>query len=486
MGRAMKWILPAIQAAVTAALLFLLIKSGLLPGEYLGITAAVVIALLLVTVLLVRSKSGVIRSIGSILAIFVSGMLVFGMVYVGQIMKTLNSIAGSDTEIKTIVVIVRVDDPAYSIEETKGYRFGIFEGADSEQIDEMIEDVKQANTDPELNRENYGSPLGMAQELLDGETDAAICNKAYLEILDEIITNFSDDTRIIYEKEFVMKTSADGSGADSSDNGNGGRTSLTDQPFTVLISGIDVSGPISTTSRSDVNILMTVNPLTHQILLTTTPRDFFVYLPGISGDMRDKLTHAGIYGVKTSMRTLENLYGIEISDYIRINFDSLIQLVDALDGVDVYSEYEFKSGEHYFRKGTNHLNGEEALAFSRSRYAFASGDEQRGRNQMLVLTAIINKLLSPALLKNPSGVLNVVGKSMQTSIRTNEITDAIAWQLDTGGDWSIDRQSVTGTGDSEETFSMRGTNLYVMWPNEDSVRKAAEKIEKVTTGGGED
>jgi anionic cell wall polymer biosynthesis LytR-Cps2A-Psr (LCP) family protein len=132
-----------------------------------------------------------------------------------------------------------------------------------------------------------------------------------------------------------------------------------------------------------------------------------------------------------------------------------------------------------FYKGVNHVNGEEALAFSRNRYAFGSGDIQRGQNQMLMLTAIINKLMSPSLLQNPSGVLDVVGKSMQTSIGSSEIVDAIAWQLDTMGEWSINRQSVTGTGDSDQTFSMKGIDLYVMWPNEDSVSRAAEKIEAV-------
>ena len=156
--------------------------------------------------------------------------------------------------------------------------------------------------------------------------------------------------------------------------------------------------------------------------------------------------------------------------------------MDALGGVDVYSEFDFKSGEYSFKKGTNHLDGEQALAFCRNRYAFASGDVQRGKNQMLVLTAIINKLMSPALLKNPSGVLDVVGSSMQTSISSNEITDAIAWQLDTGADWSISRQSVTGTGDSEQTFSMKGIDLYVMWPDEDSVSKAAEGIRELLEG----
>ena len=476
--------MPVVQAAISAALLFILITSGLLPGKYLGIVAAAVVVALLITVLFACTKSGAVRTVGNVLAIFVCGMLVFGMVYLNQIMKTLNSVAGSDTEVKVIAVFVKADNAALSIEETKGYRFGVFEGSDGEQIDETIEEVEQRNGDADLISESYGSPLEMAQALLDGKIDAAICNKAYVEILNEVIVDFSTKSRIIFEKEFEIEKAdtSGGSGegeAAAEEKAKGKRTSLTEEPYTILISGIDVSGPITTTSRSDVNILMTVNPLTHQILLTTTPRDCYVYIPGISGNERDKLTHAGIYGVKASMRTLENLYGIEISDYIRINFDSLIRLVDALGGVDVYSEYDFQSGEYSFNKGTNHLNGEETLAFSRNRYAFASGDEQRGKNQMLVLTAIINKLMSPALLKNPAEILDVVGSSMQTSISRNEITEAIAWQLGTGADWSISRQSVTGTGDSEQTFSMKGTNLYVMWPDEDSVSEAAEKIKAV-------
>ena len=488
MDKIKQWALPAIQALFSVVLMIMLVMSGLFPGKYLALAAVVVAALLLVSVLLARSSNSVARLACTFYAIFMSGMLVFAMVYVNQVTKTLNSIAGSATEVKTIAVLVEQGNAANSIEETSGYRFGVYEGTDGDLIGETIEEVKAANSDAELQRESYDSPIEMAQDLIEGKIDAAICNKAYTEILDEVIVDFSSAVRVLYEKEFETETDASG-GELSADGATGQQItsevashqgqSLTDHAFTILISGIDVSGPISATSRSDVNILMTVNPLTHQILLTTTPRDYYVYLPGISGDMRDKLTHAGIYGVKCSMRTLENLYGIEISDYIRINFDSLIRLVDALDGVDVYSDYEFEAGGYYFSRGTNHLDGEEALAFARERHSFDSGDRQRGKNQMLVLTAIIDKLQSPALLKNPSDILEVVRKSMQTSMNSSDITDMISWQLDTGEDWKIDRQSVDGTGDSQQTFSMKGTNLYVMWPDEESVESAAEKIREV-------
>ena len=303
---------------------------------------------------------------------------------------------------------------------------------------------------------------------------------------DDAIQDYSSQIRVIFEKAFEVNSDTGTYGTDdihtTIDRGEGKDTviardiSLTEDSYTILISGIDVSGPINTTSRSDVNILMTVNPKTHKILLTTTPRDYFVLIPGVSGDQRDKLTHAGIYGIRTSMRTLQNLYGIDITNYIRINFDSLIQLVDVLGGVDVKSEVEFSSGSYHFVKGMNHLNGDQALVFSRVRHAFADGDIQRGKNQMSVLTAILNKLQSRALLKNPADVLDVISQSMQTSFSTSQITKTIAWQLENRYRWEIKRQSVTGSSDSQETFSMPGTELSVIWPDEDSVREAAGKI----------
>lgn len=488
----LKWVMPGVQAVITAVLLFMLVSSRLLPGKYLGIAVAVSLVLLGITCLLARSKNGAVRSAASIVAIFMSGMLVFGIVYVRHIVKTLEQIAGTDTQIENIVVAVLDTSAAQEIGDTSGYLFGVYEGADRELLDAVEAEVIEANGDPELRKQAFDSPLEMAQELLAGNVDAVVCNKAYIDLLDDTIGDYSSRTRIIYEKEFETSIgeadtgdadtgdgSGDGSGSEQTSSRPGARLpgeKITDHAFNILISGIDVNGPISTTSRSDVNIIMTVNPQEHRILLTTTPRDYYVYIPGISGEERDKLTHAGVYGVRTSMRTLEELYDIAIPDYIRINFDSLIQLVDALGGVDVNSEVAFSSGDYYFHEGINHMNGEEALAFSRARYQFGSGDNQRGKNQMLVLTAILDKLQSPDLLKNPSEVLDVVGRSMQTSFTSNEIAEVIAWQLDSGHGWDIGRQSVTGTGDSQQTFSMKGTDLYVMWPDEDSVQAASDKI----------
>ena len=497
MKKYMKWLMPGVQAVLTAVLLFMLAESKLLPAKYMGLAAAVLVVLLGITVLLARSKKSAGSTVANILAIFISGMLLFGVVYVRHFVVTLEQIASTDTQVENIAVAVQAGDKAQAIEDTSGYLFGVYEGKDKELLDDVTAEVTGANGDAEMDKQSFDSPVEMAQALLAGDVDAVICNKAYIDLLDDAITDYSGQTRIIYEKSFETVIEEDagevgsgtGSGdADGSESGSaqssgrkGGRLpgeKIMDHPFNVLISGIDVSGPITSTSRSDVNIIMTINPQKHRILLTTTPRDYYVFLPGISGDERDKLTHAGVYGIRASMRTLEELYDVDISDHIRINFDSLVQLVDALGGVDVNSEVEFTSGEYTFHKGINHMDGDQALAFSRARYQFASGDNQRGQNQMLVLTAILEKMQSPEILRNPSAVLDVIGKSMQTSFTSDEMAEAIAWQLDKPQGWEIDRQAVIGTGDSQETFSMKGTNLYVMWPDEDSVQEASDRIKE--------
>lgn len=480
MKNILKWAQPIIQAAISLLLLVLLVSSGFLPMKYLGIAIVLVLLFLLISFLTARSDRIATRSLGAILAILVCIILIVASVFLHQIMNTLNQVTGTQTQIDSIVVIVEESDPAKAIQDTSGYAFGSFEGQDGEYLKETFSEISTLNGDAELSVTPYESSLELANALLRGEVDAMICNLAYTALLEDAITDFSTNTRIIYEKQFespVHTVIERGEGADAA---VGKEISYTEDSYNILISGIDVSGPINTTSRSDVNIIMTVNPRTHTIQLTTTPRDYFVKIPGVSGDQRDKLTHAGVYGVHASMRTLQNLYGIEIHDYIRINFDSLVQLVDALGGVDVNSEVEFDSGgDNHFVKGINHLNGEQALYFSRTRYGFVDGDNQRGRNQMLVLTGIIDKLQSPALLKNPTGVLDVVSRSMQTSVSSSNISKVIAWQLDNPKGWTINRQSVTGTDDYLETFSMPGTELYVMWPDEQEVKNARDTIRQV-------
>lgn len=227
---------------------------------------------------------------------------------------------------------------------------------------------------------------------------------------------------------------------------------------------------------------MTVNPETKQILLATTPRDYYVEIPGISGGQKDKLTHAGIYGVDKSMDTLEALYGIEINYYARVNFSSLIKIIDVLGGVDVNSEYAFSAGGYSYKQGVNHLNGQQALAFSRERHSFASGDNQRGKNQEAVITAILQKAMSPAILTNANSLIASVSDSLETNMTKDEISDLIRMQLDDGSAWNIVSVNAVGTGDSQACFSSGRQLLYVMQPNMVSVSEISTKMNQVING----
>ena len=265
---------------------------------------------------------------------------------------------------------------------------------------------------------------------------------------------------------------------------------ITKEPFVVYLSGVDNRGELTEKARSDVNILAVVNPTTKQAALINTPRDYYVDLAGT--DSKDKLTHAGLYGVDTSMATLGNLYGVNVEHYLRINFAGFINIIDAIGGVDVYSDQAFTSvgsPGYYdpttFAEGWNHLDGKSALAFARERHAFKTGDIQRGINQMKVIDAMVNKLKSPALLMGFSKLMDAAADCFVTSLSQEQISALVRMQLGDLANWDIQSYTVTGSGaKSTKCYSAKGQSLYVMKPDENSVNEAKALIAAVL--GGED
>ena len=265
---------------------------------------------------------------------------------------------------------------------------------------------------------------------------------------------------------------------------------ITKEPFVIYLSGVDTRGELTENARSDVNILAAVNPVTKRVALVNTPRDYYVDLAGTSS--KDKLTHVGLYGVETSMETLGNLYGVNVDHYIRINFAGFISIIDALGGVDVYSDQAFTSvgsPGYYdpttFVEGWNHLDGKSALAFARERHAFASGDIQRGINQMKVIDAMLNKIKSPALLMGFSKIMDAASDCFVTSFSQDQISALVRMQLSDFAEWDIESYTVTGTSSSStKCYSAKGQKLYVMKPDDASVSKAREMIASVLGGEG--
>lgn len=455
-----------VQLILSVAFIIVAWNSGMVPVKYL-IAVIVVLFLLFALTFGLQYVKNKLFILGIVLSVLISICLAVGVVYLSKANRLLEDVGGATYKTDNMIVVVKKDDLAQNLLDAGNYRFGTQTAVDQENTRLMKEDIESA-VGRELLVVEYPSIQEEAQALLDGTIDAAIYNEAFAGIIEDSIEGYSDQVRILYQYGIDTPIEQEETNVE--------------EPFNVYISGIDVSGPITTNSRSDVNIIMTVNPNTKKILLTTTPRDYYVTLPGVSGESRDKLTHAGIYGVDVSMSTLENLYGIDITYYARVNFTSLVTIVDALGGVDVNSEYAFEAGGYQFQQGINTLNGDQALAFSRERYSFTEGDNQRGRNQEAVLTAILQKAMSPAILTNANQIIASVSDSVETNMTQEDMAKFINMQLSDGASWSIESQAATGTGDNQACFSSGSQLLYVMWPDDAVVASLSSKMQQILSG----
>lgn len=431
-----------------------------------------------------RSKTD--KVICGAVAVLLSAAMLYSIFAVGTLKDVLSRISGKLLEKTTSYVLVMADDPARSIGDTQGYTFGILSEADAENTQALLEDIQQGLGT--VATAAYETPGQLADALYDSEVGAIILNSGYVSALSSTdgYESFSEDTRIIYEFSTTREV----------EDPIAPNAEITTEPFVVYCSGIDArSSDINIQSLSDVNILAVIHPRTHQILLINTPRDY--YVPLARNGQRDKLTHAGIYGIDESSAVLGSLYGVDVDYYARVNFFGLKKIVDALDGVDVISEHSFTTvrmelpddsgtGTHRasysFTEGLNHLNGEEALAFSRERKAFADGDNQRGRNQMAVIQAIVDKATSPSILKSYQKLLSAVSDAFITNLTYQDISSLVQMQLSDMSDWNITTYSVSGDGGMEYCYSMPGQELWVMWPDAEQINTAKNLIRQVMNG----
>ena len=341
---------------------------------------------------------------------------------------------------------------------------------DNENIQKLIADIKTSQS-KELTVEQSTSYLTAYKSLVSGEAKAIVLNSVFENIIESEYPDYASKIRKIYTKNITKEVAA----PKVSKN----------QSFNVYVSGIDTYGPISSVSRSDVNIIMTVNRETKKILLTTTPRDSYVPIADGGNNQKDKLTHAGIYGVDASIHTLENLYGIDLNYYARLNFTSFLKLIDLLGGVDVYNDQEFTAHTNgkFYPVGNVHLDSEQALGFVRERYSLADGDRDRGRNQQKVIVAIIQKLTSSEALKNYSDIIRGLQDSLQTNMPIETMMDLVNAQLGSGGSYKVNSQDLKGTGRMGlPSYAMPDSNLYMMEIDDSSLAAAKSAIQDVMEG----
>lgn len=452
---------------ISITTLLIVKKYDIIPFKYFIwiVLALIGIPGILIFLMLKKNIKSILKKIASGISIVFIIILTIALIYLNKTFKFLNTIVDEGYIIENYAVIVLKDKEYNDIKDLENKNLGYFNQEQS-HIGEALEKLDQ---EVSLNKNEYENYNILIDKLFNEETDAIIMEESHREIMNESRTNFIDDTKVIYTIEVKYKAEDIVKNVD-----------VKKETFNIYISGIDTYGDISSVSRSDVNIIATVNPKTHQILLTTIPRDYYVQLAGTTG-LKDKLTHAGVYGIDTSIKTIENLLDIEINYYIRVNFSSVERIIEALGGVDVYSEYTFQGGQGtYFQNGYNRVNGKQALEFARTRYTVEGGDRTRGKNQQALIQAIIKKSCSKDIITKYTSLLNSLEGTFQTNMPMDKITDLVKKQIDDMATWNVTSISLDGANGSEYTYSYSWQLLYVMIPYEETIENAKQKIKEVT------
>ncbi|HEL2300294.1 TPA: LCP family protein [Streptococcus suis] len=453
--------------AITLCLfLVTMYRYNILDFRYLNyiVTLLLVGVAVLTGLLMWRKKARIFTALLLVFSLVITSVGIYGMQEVVKFSTRLNSNSTfSEYEMSILV-------PANSDIRDVRQLTSILAPAeyDQDNITALLDDISKMES-AQLVTNPSTSYLTAYQSMLNGESQAMVFNGVFTNILENEDPDFSSKVKKIYSFKVTqtVETATEQVSGDS---------------FNIYISGIDTYGPISSVSRSDVNIIMTVNRATHKILLTTTPRDSYVAIADGGQNQYDKLTHAGIYGVNASVHTLENLYGIDISKYIRLNFTSFLQLIDLVGGIDVENTQEFTSlhGNYYFPVGQVHLNAEQALGFVRERYSLEGGDNDRGQNQEKVIAALIKKLSSPDNLANYQAILTGLEGSIQTDLSLETIMGLVNTQLESGTQFTVESQALTGIGRSDlSSYAMPGSQLYMMEINQDSLEQAKVAIQSV-------
>lgn len=467
-----------VTGILTALFIYELYKLSLLPAAILaGIIITVLLMWILSAICLIKEDLHLAwRIVGGLLAVCLALASAGGMYYANTGNKALEEL--SDQEGKSIVAVYVLNNHVIEdVKDLEGRKIGVLKTMSAQGTDVCIEELKKAGVN--ITTEEFDSSYRMTQALKGQAIDGMILDQGYLDTLLEMPGMENLDEEIVPVVQYYY---------DAPKTNTAETVDTAMEPFTVYISGIDTrENKLLRNSRSDVNLLATVNPESHEILLVSIPRDYYVETVcepdmGCMNGAMDKLTHTGLHGPETTEMTLEKLFDVSINYNVRVNFSSLVNVVDELGGVQLYNPEAFTSvSGPTFQQGDITLNGQHALAFVRERYAFTDGDRARGRNQMRVLTAIINKMMSPKILTNFTGIMNSLSNSFETNMSEKDIKALVQAQLADPAKWTIYSYSVTGSGGTDYAAEL-GDNAYVMYPDQATVDNAKADIKAVLSG----
>lgn len=482
------FLLPVLVFGVEFQLLWRIHKLHMLPVAYFwALTGGMVLVSALPLLLLFRKKKGKFqkkqgvgkRVLGYLLcAVLLAGCLL-GSIVVGRVQNTINAITGTEIINVVLEVYVRTEDDAQAIQDTAGYCYAVAEDMQQGDVQKILGELEAVLGEAVETRYYPNSRMAL-DALLAGQTDAMILDSAYISVLNSMegYENVQSRVRLLHEhvieKEVPQKPKPV--------KPEGPKTaSVTDSPFLIYISGNDARRTFLADGGSDVNILMLVNARNHQILLINTPRDYYVVNPASGNGSRDKLSHCGLRGIDNCIGALSELYGLDIEYYARINFTGFETLIDAIGGVTIHSDIGFHTSKVYIQKGENHLNGAQALSYARERKNLAGGDNDRGKNQMKLIGAMIQQLSVGNLISNYAGILESLEGMFSTNFPAKDIGKLVQFQLTEMPSWEILTFAVTGDNGNDFCWGVSGYG-YVMYPHEHMVDHAASLMERFLAG----
>ena len=465
-----------IQVITTVVLLFFIFKLNILPTTYAVMVGMILVLLGFINYALMKPnkkehhhKTKPREIVGKVLSLILSVLMVFGSVMINKGYSTLDDITNSNTKSAHYAIVVLKSSKINSLSELQNESIEYCLQYDKEKdMNQVIAEAKKKESSLNFDVAMTYSKLG--DDLYNNTVNAILINTAYNGMFEENHPDFQNEVKEIWTSDIETKVK------DFST-----RVSVTNTPFIIYISGIDTYGSITTVSRSDVNMIVTVNPNTKKILLTSIPRDYYVTLANMK--KKDKLTHSGIAGPENTVKTMAQFLGTDINYYARVNFTSLVTMVDALGGITVNVDQDFSAGGYSYKLGPQQMNGEEALAYSRERHSFADGDNVRVKHQQDVLMAMLNKMMSPAVITNYSSVLKAISGCFETNMASSDITDLIKMQINDNASWTFKQKQFTGTGVMQTGGAyMPDSKLYYMIPNDDSVKENLQAIKDVLNG----
>lgn len=452
---------------ITAVFLFTLNKINAIPDNYFKIILiGVSIVTVITSIILFLNVNSISFKVLKILSYIVTVILIFGysfgMIYLNKTLHFIGNIDSIKKEVTSYYVVVLKDSKYEEISDLYGKTMLYYINTDEDVLSKLKLELIYSTT---KNIEQ------LKDKLYTKKVESILISDLIKEDLEDKYEDFSSKTRILQtiditkEVEDITK-----------------KVSIKNTAFNVLISGMDSYGNINKTTRNDVNMVVTINPNTNKMLLTSIPRDYYVQLHEKKG-YKDKLTHAGIYGINTAVQTIEDLFNIDINYYVKVNFTTVVDLVDKIGPIEIYSDKNLNLDGCKYVVGNNVVNGKCALRFARERHSYLEGDNHRVKNQQEVIKGIFNKLKnSPNILADYNSVLEVMNGKFATNIEMSELTSFIKYEVEDIGKYEIISTQVDGTGSMEYTYSYPHQKLYVMFPNEQSVSNAKEGIEKILNG----